>query len=59
MKGISGGMLLDEQGRVIGLNAFRRNDLAGEPYPYPLAASAALAPASRFCTATCACAARG
>ena len=28
-------MLLDEQGRVIGLNAFRRNDLAGEPYPYP------------------------
>ena len=31
MKGISGGMLLDEHGRVIGLNAFRRNDLAGEP----------------------------
>ena len=29
MKGISGGMLLDEHGHVIGLNAFRRNDLAG------------------------------
>ena len=29
MKGISGGPLLDEAGLVIGLNAFRRNDLAG------------------------------
>ena len=29
MKGISGGPLLDERGLVIGLNAFRRNDLAG------------------------------
>ena len=27
-QGISGGMLLDEHGRVIGLNAFLRNDLA-------------------------------
>ena len=29
MKGISGGPLLNEQGLVIGLNAFLRNDLAG------------------------------